>query len=115
LGNLKVKIYNCLNFKNMAKKYTVEFTRNAVYQERGYIIIEASTKAEARQLAKEALENGEDVMDYEGDVSDLDFVNEQLDDNHTRIDNIEVDDFIEDDGAEEEEDYSDYDEEEEEY
>ena len=41
----------------MAKKYTVEFTRNAVYQEKGYIIIEASTKAEARQLAKEALEN----------------------------------------------------------
>lgn len=98
----------------MAKKYTVEFTRNAVYQEKGYIIIEASTKAEARQLAKEALENGEDAMDYEGDVSDLDFVNEQLDDNHTRINSVEVDDFIEDDGAEEEEDYSDYDDEEEE-
>lgn len=99
----------------MAKKYTVEFTRNAVYQEKGYIIIEASTKAEARQLAKEALENGEDAMDYEGDVSDLDFVNDQfLDDNHTHIDSVEVDDFIEDDGDEEVEDFSDYDDEEEE-
>lgn len=99
----------------MAKKYTVEFTRNAVYQEKGYIIIEASTKAEAHQLAKEVLENGEDAMDYEGDVSDLDFVGDQfLDDNHTHIDSVEVDDFIEGDGDEEVEDFSDYDDEEEE-
>ena len=97
----------------MAKKYTVEFTRNVVYQEKGYIIIEASTKAEARQLAKEALENGEDVMDYEGDVSDIDFVCDQfLDDNHTHIDSIEIDDFVEDD-EEVEDEYSEYDSEEE--
>lgn len=101
----------------MAKKYTVEFTRNAIYQEKGYIIIEASTKAEARQLAKEALENGEDAMNYEGDVSDIDFVCDQfLDDNHTRIDSVEVGDFIEGDDEESEEEYSDYDcEEDEEY
>lgn len=88
----------------MAKKYTIEFTRNAVYQETGYVLIDASSKAEAREIAKEMLENGGDVMDYEGDVSDLDFVPEQLlESPQVKIHSIEVDDIISGDDEPDEE------------
>lgn len=96
----------------MTKKYTIEFTRNVVYQETGYMLIDASSKAEAREIAKEILENGGDIMDYEGDVSDLDFVPEQpLESPQVKIHSIEVDDIISSDDEPDEE-YDEYEDEE---
>lgn len=96
----------------MAKKYTIEFTRNAVYQETGYMLIDASSKAEAREIAKEVLENGGGIMDYEGDVSDLDFVPEQpLESPQVKIHSIEVDDIVSGDDESDEE-YDEYEDEE---
>lgn len=75
------------------KRYIVNFTRNAIYSENGYLTVEAMSKKEAKSLAKEILESGESVLDHDGDIDDLEFVPEQtLDDTNITITDIDVDD-----------------------
>lgn len=84
------------------KRYIVNFTRNAIYSENGYLTVEAMSKKEAKLLAKEVLESGESVLDHDGDVYDLEFVPEQtLDDTNITITDVDIDDVCDIDYDEE--------------
>ena len=94
------------------KKFTVSFKRKAVYEEEGYITIEAANVSAAKRIATEILEEGKDPCDYEGDVTDAYFVASeeppQIDAN-VEIIEVEKDDFIDEweDETEEDDDYYD--------
>ena len=55
-------------------EYTIYFTRNAIYEESGYINIGADNAEEAKVKASELLRNGADACDYDGDIFDFEFV-----------------------------------------
>lgn len=103
------------------KRYIVNFTRNAIYSENGYLTVEAMSKKEAKLLAKEILESGESVLDHDGDIYDLEFVPEQtLDDTNIAITDVDIDDvcdidYDEEDSEDNVDDYDDCDDQDEDF
>ena len=91
------------------KLYTVDFNRKACYMEKGYITVEANNIKDAKRIALEILENGGDVMDHDGDVDDLTFIEDcPLDEPEVNINNVEVADMIDGDYEDEYNDTYDY-------
>ena len=99
------------------KKFSVSFKRKAVYEEEGYITVEATSASAAKRIALEILDEGKDPCDYEGDVTDMWFDDTedapQIDAN-VQITEVEKADFIDDeddfidDESYDEEEYDDF-------
>ena len=91
------------------KKFTVSFKRKAVYEEDGYITVEASSASAAKRIAIEMLEDGKDPCDYEGDVSDIIFVQDSpLPEPEVEITSVDKDDIADDYEVSEYDDGDDY-------
>lgn len=85
------------------KKFTVSFKRKAVYEEEGYITVEATSASAAKRIALEILDEGKDPCDYEGDVTDMYFVPDSpLPDSEAEIISVEKDDFLDENDRDEE-------------
>ena len=92
------------------KKFTVSFKRKAIYTEEGYVTVEASNASDAKQIALEYLEEGNDPCNLDGNVSEIWFVEDSpLPEPDVNILSVEKDDFIDgyDDCDEIDEEYED--------
>lgn len=77
------------------KRYNVSFKRKAVYNEEGYLVVEASNISSAKKIAIEMLENGCNPGDYDGDVTDIEFIDDTLlPDSEVELLDVEQDDFM---------------------
>ena len=79
------------------KKFNVSFKRKAVYEETGFITVEASSVSAAKKYALEILEDGKDPCEYDGDVTDFVFVEDSpLPEPEVEIIEVDKDDISDD-------------------